>query len=172
MSKRFFAILLAITGCGGVVAETDAGPDAGLDATNKPEASIVDGGCVGVDGSCWVVPLACCSPPKITLSEALAPFAGLKPTDPCPNGTTWTERYDACNLSAIHGFAGPPTTQWFDTTSGALVGTSTSSDTGCSGCGTIDFPCDAIVQCTHLCGAVTSTIEPPHCPPTLDAGGD
>ena len=122
-----------------------------------------------VDG-CTVKPLACLPFAPPTLQQFTAQFQGLGPTDACP-GSLWTERYESCGIVAIHSFAGPPSTEWFDAKTGKLLAETIPSDTGCTGYGTPGFPCDGIVTCQHLCGATSSPIEAPMCPPALDAGG-
>ena len=169
--KRLLYVAVMLVGCGGSVAQSgDAGPDASIpDGSFVPDGG--DGGaCEGKDAGCWVRPFECYGGPRPTLAEIEKLYAGLAPTDPCPGGSVWVERHESCGLVEIHSFQGPPFSYWFDAKSGNLVGISTRSDTGCSGYGVFDFPCDGIVTCKHLCGAFSGTVEQPQCPPPKDAG--
>ena len=115
-----------------------------------------------------------CLPAQTTaLADEEKIFASVKPTDPCPVGGFYAERYEACGRVAFYVFGGPPASTFFDQKTGKLLGIDNTTEGTCSGAGDFGFSCSDTIQCRYLCGTYAGAHDPPRCPPpTADGGAD
>ena len=78
----------------------------GGDTSTPPAAT-----CPTVRNGCTI---RCLPSETTTLADEEKVFASVKPTDPCPGGGFYAERYEACGRVAFYEFGGPPSSTFFD----------------------------------------------------------